>query len=394
MNILFITFFYFFYFLVSVVKLFIGKNGFPNDNSVFFYENFPFENAGYQYRANKWAEILRKEGYKVEIKTIVKDKKRFQFFLNNRYQYFLMQSMIKRLGHIISSLNYETVIVRRELLLFNDYGNLFLEKFLLSIHPNIILDFDDDISASKREPRKITSFGKLLLENGNKFKNSLELYRRFIVASNHLKKKVLKENLAIKPDDVLVIPTCVDYNRFEPKVYQKDKKELIFGWIGGNHNYYLLESLLPDLEKISNEFKIKLIVIGGEPFPTDKKMEVDFIPWSLETEVQTLKKIDVGLMPLFDDEGCRGKGGFKLIQYMGLGIVSLATGLTINNEIVDDGENGFLVPPGADWYPYLKKVILAKADFARIGANARQKIIEGYTFSSNAQKYIDFIKRS
>ena len=381
--------------ITPLLKFFI--KGFIIRNSLLFLDVFPFDSSsGHKYRVSLWKDELEEIGYYIKIKTLIKRSSIFFEFVKpeNLSCFFLFTSW-KRFFQIFHSLRYNVVVVRREILLFNDYGNLFMENLLLISHPNVILDFDDDIGSSKKEPRNMTSqYGRLLLENGNKFNDSLRLYKRFIVASNYLKEKVLKENPEVKPDDILVIPTCVDYDRYDPKIYQIEKEEILFGWIGGNHNYYLLESILPAFEKISMEFKIKLVVIGGKPFSTDKKIEINFIPWSMESEVESLKKVDVGLMPLFDDDVCRGKGGFKLIQYMGLGFVSLATGLTINNEIVDDGENGFLVPPGADWYPYLKKVILAQADFARIGAYARQKIMESYTFSSNAKKYIDFIKRS
>ncbi|MCB1023434.1 MAG: hypothetical protein KDB79_03535, partial [Acidobacteria bacterium] len=95
---------------------------------------------------------------------------------------FYLIPLFRRIWQVWSSRDYNTVIVRRELLQYNDYGNLFLERLLLKIHPNVILDFDDDISAAKKEPRKITSlFGRLMLENGSKFTDSLKLYKKFIV---------------------------------------------------------------------------------------------------------------------------------------------------------------------------------------------------------------------
>ena len=37
--------------------------------------------------------------------------------------------------------------------------------------------------------------------------------------------------------------------------------------------------------------------------------EIEFLPWSFETEVEDLYKIDIGLMPLNDDARSKGKGG-------------------------------------------------------------------------------------
>ena len=45
-----------------------------------------------------------------------------------------------------------------------------MDKFLLFFHPNAILDIDDDLSASKEQPRKIKSFvGKSPINNMTKY---------------------------------------------------------------------------------------------------------------------------------------------------------------------------------------------------------------------------------
>jgi glycosyltransferase involved in cell wall biosynthesis len=100
----------------------------------------------------------------------------------------------------------------------------------------------------------------------------------------------------------------------------------------------------------------------------------------------------VGLMPLVDTPASRGKCGFKLLQYMGLGIVGVATALTVNTEIVDDGVSGFLVEPGEDWEPVLRRVIAMEASFSEIGRAARQTVLEHYSFVAHRQQYIDFVQ--
>lgn len=363
-----------------------------NATGILYLENFPIENAGYQFRAKKWAKILEKEkGYKVSIKTIYESKKKFDYVLTHRRHLFLIVSMYKRLWQILSSRSYETVIVRREILLYNDYGNLFMEKLLLSIHPNAILDFDDDIAAAKSQPKKITNwYARLLGENGDKFNDSLRMYKRFIVASNYLKERVLAENPNIDPNNITVIPTCVDYDKYPAKNYPDKIEQIAFGWIGGDHNYQQLRLIIPVLNKLSKQHSFKLIVIGGNPFESDANFDVEFIPWSLETEVENLYKIDVGLMPLEETDITKGKGGFKLIQYMGLGIVSVANAVTINKEIVSDGEDAFLVN-GMDWEAALKSVLSEQQNFVEIGKNAAIKIKNTYSFNGNLVKYSSFI---
>lgn len=363
-------------------------------NSILFLENFPIENSGYQYRAKKWANLLNNKGINCEVLTILESKTEFDNALKNEpFSKFMLQAIKIRYQQCLYAKKFETVIVRRELLFQNDYGNLFMEKFLLKIHPNVILDFDDDISAAKNQPKKITNFyGKLLLEDGDKFNNTLKLYNRFIVASNYLKQKVLAENPNILEENILVIPTCVDYNQYQIKKYPQKIEQIVFGWIGGDHNYFLLDSLLPVLNKLAKDYDFKLIVIGGKKYEPNVNFEIEFITWTLATEVENLYKIDIGLMPLNDDARSRGKGGFKLIQYMGLGIVSVANAVTINKEIVDDKVNSFLVYSDEEWEEVFKEIFANNVDLQKMGGKAYEKVKNEYSFSGNKERYINFIK--
>lgn len=351
---------------------------------ILYLENFPIENAGYQYRAYKWKKKLEEKGYFVTIKTIDSSKKAFDNHLKTNLDFFLIKSMWKRLFQIIGSIRYERVVVRRELLLYNDYGNLFLEKFLLKLHPNAVLDFDDDIAFAKQEPRKITNlYGRMLFENGAKFTETIQLYQHFFVGSNYLKNYVLKRNNKVDEKNILVLPTCVDYDKYEPKVYKNDKDIITFGWIGGNHNLFLLDNIIEPLNAISKQFSIELLVISGRKYSNKKAtFNIKNKQWSMVTQIDDLKKIDIGLMPLLDTNRDKGKAGFKLIQYMGLGIVSIASAVTVNKDIVDDNVNSFLVYNN-EWEPVFKKVLKKQAMFSEIGKQARKQIINHYSFNGN-----------
>ena len=393
-KILFIFEFLAFFVFVRLSTLLIKANKIAsNPNSILYLENFPIENSGYQYRAKKWANLLNNKGINCEVLTILESKTEFDNALKNEpFSKFMLQAIKIRYQQCLYAKKFETVIVRRELLFQNDYGNLFMEKFLLKIHPNVILDFDDDISAAKKQPKRITNiYGKLLLEDGNKFNNTLRLYKRFIVASDYLKQKVLAENPNILEENILVIPTCVDYNQYQIKKYPQKIEQIVFGWIGGDHNYFLLDSLLPVLNKLAKDYDFKLIVIGGKKYEPNVNFEIEFITWTLATEVENLYKIDIGLMPLNDDARSRGKGGFKLIQYMGLGIVSVASAITINREIISHNYDSFLYDNEQELIAILEAILANKILLSKVGYRARQKIEHNYTFKSVQESYINFI---
>jgi glycosyltransferase involved in cell wall biosynthesis len=99
-------------------------------------------------------------------------------------------------------------------------------------------------------------------------------------------------------------------------------------------------------------------------------------------------------MPLTQDNESKGKAGFKLFQYMGLWIVSIASAITINNEIIKDKENSFLAENNNDWFNILKNILDNEIDLTHIGTNARKTILNNFTFNANLNKYLSFIKIS
>ena len=382
---------YFYRFLAWICGIFLHSRN--ASDGVLFLENFPIENSGYQYRAYKWKERFEKNGLRCEVWTIFPDKNDFDSQFGNMPLLYI-RAMRKRFRQCVFARKFKTVIVRRELLQFNDYGNLFMEKFLLKIHPNVILDFDDNISAAKREPRKITNlYGRLLQENGNKFNESLRLYKRFVVGSDYLKQKVLSENKSIDDKAVLVIPTCVDYNEYPAKVYNGGASEVVLGWIGGNHNLHYLDMLIEPLNRLAVDYKLKLVVVAGHDYEQkEAKFKIENRKWSLESEKDLIRSFDIGLMPIEDNAVGRGKCGFKLLQYMGLGVVSIATDVTINGDIIEDEKNGFLVKPdNSNWYEVLKKVLSLQNKYEEIGRYAKETIQNRYSFGANIDSYIRWV---
>ena len=384
-----------FYCLATLVRLVVAESKERRKKTICFFSPFFPANAGYHWRVEKWAAILKENGFKVNIFTAISKEDFYNYHQDNTALFFI-KFLQKRFWQVIQSAKFETVIVRRELLLFNDYGNLFLDKLLLKFHPNAILDFDDDIAFSKGEPREIESlYGKILLENGNKFTETIRLYKRFQVATNYLKELVLSVNPEIRSHNICVLPTCVDYDRFEMKKYNLEKEEVIFGWVGGNHNLFLLNEIIEPLNRLSVEFNIQLLVISGRDYVNEKaKFKIINRQWSLDTEVEDIQCIDIGLMPLLNTNRDKGKAGFKLIQYMGMGVVSVASAITVNKSIIENGVSGFLVDTDQSWQDVLIKVIESRCRFDEIGFNACIKVLRNYSFTANQNIYISFLKKT
>ena len=60
------------------------------------------------------------------------------------------------------------------------------------------------------------------------------------------------------------------------------------------------------------------MTIGGKKYDGETNFPIKFKKWSIHDEINYIREVDTGLMPLDNNERSQGKGGFKLIQYMGM----------------------------------------------------------------------------
>jgi len=361
-------------------------------NKILYLEGTHYGGAGYKYRVEKWMSILRQHNYKCKGLFIFNIEEWHKKYNPENPFRFLTQYLLIRLAQVLRTVFYSHVIVRRELLIYNDYGNLFLEKLLRSIHYNIYLDFDDDIQTTKPNyPRTVKS--RLLGLVNNSFFKSLNYYDHLIVGSVYLKEIAIKNSKILK-DQITAIPTCVDYYELGKKEYDKNDPIIKFGWVGSDNNLFYIDNIIDDLNEISKTQRVELIVISKNGYHTEKplNLKINNIPWDIDKEIENLLKIDIGIMPLIGRHVENGKCGFKLIQYMGLGLISIASNVGVNSLIINDNTDGFLVTDN-NWKKKIEEVISLKHNFPEIGENARIKIQSHYSFKSNIKDYLELLER-
>jgi glycosyltransferase involved in cell wall biosynthesis len=197
--------------------------------------------------------------------------------------------------------------------------------------------------------------------------------------------------------NVYVVPTVVDTDRFSPRFTSPlptlgaTADLLTIGWIGLAYNASYLEWLRPVFLRLQQEFNLRLLVISSQP-PTLDGVNVLFRPWSYETEVDDLRACEIGVMPLPDNEWARGKCGLKLLQYMAVGLASVATPLGVNRDIILDGVNGCLAATSEQWYTQLHRLCLDRSLRTRMGEVARKTVESQYALSVWGPRLLDLYK--
>ena len=93
-------------------------------------------------------------------------------------------------------------------------------------------------------------------------------------------------------------------------------------------------------------------------------------------------------MPLKVGPWFEGKCGFKLIQYLSLGIPAVASPVGVNCSIIEEGINGYFANTDADWYTAIEKLIVDSELRIAMGIAGRRKMISQYSLQSNAANFL------
>lgn len=163
------------------------------------------------------------------------------------------------------------------------------------------------------------------------------------------------------------------------------REEVVLGWIGSPSTLAYLQLIREPLARLGRRFpQLRLRVIGAAAVELEG-VPVEAEPWTLEGEVEGLRGFDVGLMPIPDDPWTRGKGGYKLLQYMATGLPVVASPVGINCQIVRHGETGFWASAPQDWEEFLARLIADPALRRQMGARGRAAMETCYALELHAR---------
>jgi len=186
---------------------------------------------------------------------------------------------------------------------------------------------------------------------------------------------------------VVYNPTCVDMKTSYNKLAMHQNDPPVIGWTGSHSTIQFLAEGIPALQQLEKKESFRFLTICDEK-PLFNVKSLEFIQWNAETEINDLLKMNMGIMPLKKDPWSEGKCGFKLIQYLALGIPALATPVGVNKTIIEHGVNGYLCNDDDEWMQYLSELLHDKEKRKAFGKNGREKILKKYSIDSNAQNFL------
>jgi glycosyltransferase involved in cell wall biosynthesis len=188
---------------------------------------------------------------------------------------------------------------------------------------------------------------------------------------------------------VHIVPTAIDLERYPPPSLKSPEIPYI-GWIGQRSTADFLTPLAPILHHIHQAGTARLCAIGADAAAMGLPMT--YVPWSEETEVQSIHALDIGVMPLVDGPFERGKCGYKLIQYMACGLPVVASPVGVNQQLVEHGVNGFLATTEEEWRLALETLATDKNLRHRMGAAGRRLVEAKYSIQTTAPELVQLLR--
>ncbi len=176
--------------------------------------------------------------------------------------------------------------------------------------------------------------------------------------------------------------------KFTYKPFPAEPSRVCVGWSGSPTTVGNIKLVERPLRELSLADNCDIHLIGGEDFGL-KGVNYSAQKWNGETEVEDLRKMQVGLVPLPDNAWNPYKFIMKTAQYLALGIVPVGTPMASNTEVISHGENGFLASTDAEWLEYLNLLLadhkLRNLMSERGAADAKEK----YSLEANSAKIIE-----
>lgn len=354
----------------------------PAKKNILFLVPYPLHRAPSQrFRVELFFQLLEQQGIQYTVKSFL-DEVTWQVLYKSgspiQKVWGVVKGFLRRVKDILFvAPRYDYIFIHREA---SPIGPPIFE-FIISklMRKKIIYDFDDAIwIPNTTQENRIVSWVKAFWKIKYICKWSYK-----VVAGNQFLSNFAKQHNS----QVVLIPTCVDTLNQHNQLKAQHTEKIVIGWTGSHSTMKFLDSILNVLKQLVEDFNIDVLIISNKA-PQFEMKNLKYLPWKEVTEVEDLLKINIGIMPLEADPWCEGKCGFKLIQYMALGIPAAASPIGVNKQIVAQGENGFLCTNAQEWYNAIAMLIQQEDLRVRMGKSGREKIQAVYSIQANAGAFL------
>jgi glycosyltransferase involved in cell wall biosynthesis len=330
-----------------------------------------------RYRVLQWLPHLRAAGHPCQAALSVPEKYEYYRWLGFRPSQWLKRGK-RSLDLARARLTRpDAIILEREIF---DNPSIDFEQAFRRLNTTMVLDIDDAVFV--RHPGKM---------------EALMPQMDLIVAGND---ELADWSRKLNPH-VVTVPTCLDLQQYKPDIRtqirppESPKGRWVIGWMGTQGNLPCLELALEGIRQISKEHPVLLRIVTNRSAITGSPrsslnlagLEHEWMAWSPELEMEQLSGMDVGIMPLVNDEWSRFKCGLKLLLYMSLGIPAIASPVGVNTAILHHGVNGYLAETPAEWAYGLSRLLSDAGHREDVGRAAARRVAADFSIQSQIDRW-------
>lgn len=337
-----------------------------------------------RFRFEQYLHALKAAGIDVEMKPFISSGTwKILYRKGSGMAKFLgiIRGFIKRIALLPLIRNSDVIFIHREA---TPVGPPIMEWLIAKIYrKKMIYDFDDAIWLPNTSGENSIAY---LVKFHSKVASICRWSRQVSAGNDFLASYARRFNKA-----VTINPTTIDTERLHNTLKDQHTSEMVIGWTGSHSTLKYLDMIIPVLHRLEKSHRFTFLVIADRD-PQLQLKSYRFIRWRQESEIEDLLQLNIGVMPLKDDEWSKGKCGFKILQYMALGIPAVASPVGVNSRIVEHGMNGFLAGTAEEWYEKLKLLTGDPALRSRMGNNGRQKVEREYSVKSNTANFLELFQ--
>jgi glycosyltransferase involved in cell wall biosynthesis len=337
---------------------------------------------GQRFRIEQWEPLLRQRGVEITYAPFENELLHAMLYkagnMGGKLAH-VSRGFGRRWSLINSVRQFDAVYIFREAALL---GPAIFERMIKRRRVPIVFDFDDAVFVSYRSP----SNGYLsYLKFAAKTKTVCRLASHVIAGNSYLAEYARQFN-----PHVTIVPTTIDTEKYEVRLSQPSDIPVI-GWTGSFSTVQHLDTLRGALQKLAQRERFRLRVIGTPEYRLEG-VEVEALRWRSESELDDLRPIDIGVMPLPNDAWSKGKCGLKALQFMALGIPTICSPVGVNTEIIQDDENGFIADTKQEWVDKMGRLLRSVELRNQIGLAGRATVEQEYSAIAQAPRVYEVLE--
>jgi glycosyltransferase involved in cell wall biosynthesis len=244
---------------------------------------------------------------------------------------------------------------------------------------HLLFDFDDAIWTRPKKPygwwagMRTRSRLKFWLESSD-----------IVVPAN----AYLSEYAERYTNKVKRIPMALDLDLWKPLA--KEREEIRIGWAGAPVNLHHIERLDTVLTEVLQLYpNLSLHIFSGQK--PQLNCPYTYTPFRDGAETAFIQQLDIGLLPLVNEEFSLGKSPIKAIQYISCGVPVVGNVYGATHDILN-ASNSLAVETAKDWKRALIRLIEERDEACRLGRQGRLHAEEHFSKNIIQKNLLDAIK--